>query len=75
LELQYGTAPVPNFTTDGRAVFNQLGNYGPYPATGPAGLSRALLYNPAGFYFVQTSATTYDMVSAFDGKSWISWEF
>ncbi|MGZ8523163.1 MAG: DUF4302 domain-containing protein [Chitinophagaceae bacterium] len=75
LELQYGTAPVPNFTTDGRAVFNQLGNYGPYPATGPAGQSRTLLYNPAGFYFVQTSATTYDMVSALDGKSWISWEF
>lgn len=75
LELQYGTAPVPNFTTDGRAIFIQLGNYGPYPATGPAGQSRTLLYNISGYYFVQTSATTYDMVSAANGKSWISWEF
>jgi hypothetical protein len=75
LELQYGTAPVPNFTTDGRAIFQYLGDYGPYPGSGPAGQSRALLYNPNGYYFVQTSATTYDMVSAANGKSWISWEF
>ena len=75
LELQYGTAPVPNFTADGRAIFLQLGNYGSYPATGPAGQSRTLLYHPSGYYFVQTSATTYDMVSANDGKSWITWEF
>ncbi len=75
LELQYGTAPSPNFTTDGRAIFVQSGNYGSYPATGPAGQSRALLYNPSGYYFVQTSNTTYDMVSAANGKAWISWEF
>lgn len=75
LELLYGTAPVPSFTSDGRVIFNQLGNYGPYPGTGPAGQTRALLYNASGYYFVQTSATTYDMVSASNGKSWISWEF
>jgi hypothetical protein len=80
LDLFYGTAPTPNFTTDGRAIFIQLGNYGPpnfltYPTTGPAALSRSQLYQPAGYYFVQTGATTYDMVSASDGKAWITWEF
>ena len=79
-DILYGTPPTPNFTSDGRAIFIQLGNYGPpnfltYPATGPAALTRTQLYNPAGYYFVQTSATTYDMVSASDGKSWIAWEF
>ncbi len=75
--LAYGTAPAapPTFTADGRAIFVQLGNYGPYPSTGPAGRSRTLLYNSAGYYFVQTGATTYDMVSAADGKSWITWEW
>lgn len=80
LEVLYGTAPTPNFTTDGRAIFIRLFDYGPpnfstYPTTGPAAQSKTLLYNSTGYYFVQTSATTYDMVSASDGKSWITWEF
>ena len=76
LEIQYGTAPaLPTFTPDGRAVFVQLGNYGVYPATGPAAQTRALLYNSSGHYFVQTGADTYDMVSAATGKSWVTWEF
>jgi Domain of unknown function (DUF4302) len=81
LSVAYGTAPgIPTFTADGRAIFMRLGDYGPpnflpYPATGPAAQSKALLYNSSGYYFVQTSETTYDMVSAFDGKSWITWEF
>ena len=76
LAIYYGTAPrTPTFTADGRAIFVQLGNYGPHPTTGPAALSRTQLYNPAGYYFVQTGPTTYDMVSAVDGKAWITWEF
>jgi hypothetical protein len=80
LDIFYGTAPTPNFTADGRAIFIQLGDYGPpnfltYPTTGPAAQTRTLLYNSSGYYFVQTGATTYDMVSAADGKSWITWEF
>lgn len=71
----YGTAPrIPTFTADGRAIFIQLGNYGTHPATGPAAQSRTLLYNSSGYYFVQTSGTTYDMVSASNGKSWVTWE-
>ena len=77
LVFAYGTAPdTPDFsTTPGRVTFIQLGNYGTYPSTGPAALSRTLLYNSSGWYFVQTGATTYDMVNAGNGKSWITWEF
>jgi hypothetical protein len=76
LELQYGAAPdAPQFTADGRAIFTLLGNYGPYPSSGPAGLSRTQLLIPQGYYFIQTGPTSYDMVSALDAKAWISWEF
>lgn len=76
LSLKYGTAPAtPTFTSDGRAIFTELGTYGTYPSTGPAALTRTQLNNSSGYYFVQTSATSYDMVSALDGKAWITWEF
>ncbi len=81
VSLAYVNAPAfPNFTTDGHAIFVNLGDYGapnflPYPTTGPAAQSKTLLYNSSGYYFVKTSATTYDMVSALDGKTWITWEY
>jgi hypothetical protein len=76
LELQYAAAPrKPQFTADGRAIFTLLGNYGTYPSTGPAALTRSQLLISQGYYFVQTSETTYDMVSASNGKAWITWEF
>jgi hypothetical protein len=83
VDLFYGTAPgIPTFTSDGRAIFSPhpTRDYGPpnflpYPTSGPAAQTRALLYNSSGYYFVQTSETTYDMVSAQDGKSWITWYF
>ena len=80
LVIAYVNAPgLPNFTADGRAIFVNLGDYGPpnfldYPTAGPAALAKVLLYNPSGYYFVQTSGTTYDMVGAADGKAWISWQ-
>lgn len=74
LELQYGAAPdMPDFTADGKAIFSLLGNYGTYPSTGPAALSRSQLLIPEGYYFVQTGEKSYDMVSAKDAKAWISW--
>jgi hypothetical protein len=74
LVVDYGSAPrLPTFTTDGRVLFRELGAYGTYPTTGGANASRQLLYNTFGFYLVQTSGSTYDMVSSRDGKSWISW--
>jgi hypothetical protein len=76
LELLYGAAPnKPQFTADGRAVFSLLGTYGAYPSTGPAKQTLNQLLIPQGYYFVQTSATSYDMVSATDAKAWITWEF
>jgi len=76
LELQYGAAPKkPQFTVDGRAVFTLLGNYGPYPSTGPAGQTRSQLLIPQGYYFVQTGPASYDMVSATDAKAWINWQY
>lgn len=76
LELQYGAAiNPPQFTPDGRAVFSILGVYGEYPGTGPAAQSLFQLLIPQGYYFVQTSTTSYDMVSAVDAKTWITWYF
>ncbi|MGH2647748.1 MAG: DUF4302 domain-containing protein [Ginsengibacter sp.] len=76
LSIYYGSAPsTPQFTSDGRAVFHELGTFGTNPTSGPAALTHDQLYIPSGYYFVQTSATTYDMVSAADGKAWITWEF
>ncbi|MEO8763431.1 MAG: DUF4302 domain-containing protein [Ginsengibacter sp.] len=72
----YGSAAdIPTFTNDGRVLFSELGTYGQYPTSGPAALTADQLYIPNGYYLVQTSAVTYDMVSAADGKAWISWEF
>lgn len=76
LELQYGAAPgTPEFTADGRIVFSLLGAYGTYPSSGPAAQSLIRLLIPQGFYLIQTSPTSYDMVSADDAKTWISWYY
>ena len=76
LSLEYGSAPrTPIFTGDGRAIFTELKEYPPYPTVGGAALSRDLLYDPTGYYFVQTGPKTYDMVSAANGRSWVSWQF
>lgn len=73
--LEYGHAPLPpTFTSDGRVVFKPAGTLGPVPTTGPAVESANLLYDASGYYLIQTSETTYDMVSAKDAKSWITWE-
>ncbi|HTN07371.1 DUF4302 domain-containing protein [Agriterribacter sp.] len=76
LEPHYGGAiSTPEFTPDGRAVFPILGTYGPYPPTGPAAESLGQLLIPQGYYFIQTSASTYDMVSADNAKTWITWSY
>jgi hypothetical protein len=74
LELLYGAAPKAQFTADGRAIFTNLGSYGTYPSSGPARLSLNQLLIPQGYYLVQTSASSYDMVSSTDAKAWISLE-
>jgi len=71
----YGTAPgTPQFA-GGKAFFTELGKPtgNPTPAGGPVDKSEQTLYNPAGFYLVQTGDKSYDMVLATDAKTWISW--
>ncbi len=73
--LEYGHAPAkPNFTADGRVIFTEYGAFGAIPAGGAAEKSGDLLFDPSGFYLIQTSDETYDMVSAKDAKAWISWQ-
>ncbi|MFT3680467.1 MAG: DUF4302 domain-containing protein [Ferruginibacter sp.] len=69
-----------SFTTDanGIARFRLRGgsNNPPFPTgTNPARLTRNQMLLATGYYFVQVNETQYDMVSAADGKAWISWYF
>lgn len=75
LTLKYGAATTHSIGADGLIKFTVVGSYGTYPTTGPARLTRNQLVIPEGYYLVQTSLTTYDMVSAKDGKAWITWFF
>jgi hypothetical protein len=45
----------------------------PWPASGPARQTRDQLYQANGYYFVQSSASTYDQVSVSDPRIWITW--
>jgi len=63
----------PTYTAGGRIVFNELGTVGTIPPGGAVDNSDAVLYNPAGFYLVQTGPQSYDMVLASNARSWISW--
>ena len=70
-----------SFSTDATGIgkFRNRGTTAiniPFPnLPSPARLTFNLLTQTQGFYFVQTSETTYDMVSAKDGKAWLSWFF
>jgi hypothetical protein len=75
ISLEYAHAPKkPTFLSDGRILFTEYGKLGPVPTTGPAAQTAELLYDGSGFYLIQTSESTYDMVSAKDAKAWISWQ-
>jgi len=67
----FGPAVVPTFTTDGRVTFSVLGTYGNNTLMNTTVLDQ--VEEASGYYLVQTSPIRYDMVSAKDGKTWISW--
>jgi hypothetical protein len=72
--IEYGPAfSAPTFRTDGRVVFPYLGILGELPA-GETAVSNTItkITESNGYYLVKTDSG-YDMVSAKDGKSWISW--
>lgn len=74
LSLHYGTAVrTPTFSADGRVVFSHAGNLGNVPTTGPVVKMAAQLYESTGYYLIQTSEKTYDMVNSKDATVWISW--
>ena len=62
-------------TSTGKANINELEEIvrSPWPLTGPAALTRAQMYNGGGYYIVQSSSITYDMVSIADPTVWITW--
>jgi hypothetical protein len=64
----------PTFS-GGRAFFTEWGTAGsePIPPGGPVDQSNIALYDPAGYYLIQTGDKSYDMVLATDAKTWISW--
>jgi len=71
----YGPAfRAPRFTADGRIIFPYSDDRGTYPP-GPAPVhnTRNQLADAAGYYLVQVNQDQYDMVSAKDGKAWITW--
>lgn len=77
LSVGYGSAfRPPVFTTDGRIIFSFLGTLGSVPTSNNSVILniRTKMSNASGYYFVQTGENTYDMVSALDGKAWITWE-
>ncbi len=74
LELRYGAGlGTPTFTTGGKAIFDLKGFYGAYPDSGPVYETLVQLMIPQGYYFVQTGETSFDMVSADDAKTWLTW--
>lgn len=77
LGLDFGAAfsTPPVFTSTGKVIFDYLGNYRPVPPDSQDEyVNTALKFiDPAGFYLVQTGPASYDMVSASDSKTWISW--
>jgi len=78
LTLPYGIAyRPPNFTGDGRVSFTYYGTLGTVPTADSIPVYKTAIQftDASGYYLVRLDSTHYDMVSAKDGKSWISWQY
>jgi hypothetical protein len=78
LSFAYGNAyRPPNFTSDGRVSFAYLGTLGNVPTADsiPVFKTAAQFTDSYGYYLVRIDSTHYDMVSARDGKAWLSWQY
>jgi hypothetical protein len=74
--LNYGAAfRPPFFTSSGVVVFQYLGDFGTIPSAHLSSYISTVskMNDRSGFYLIQTDSSSYDMVGARDGKSWISW--
>lgn len=76
--IEYGPAALPRFTQDGRIIYNYLGMLGAdnIPAQYAAIITatQEAWTEPNGFFAIQTGPNSYDLVSAKDAKTWISFE-
>lgn len=74
LDVESGSWTIMNITTStGLSRFSEYQIRSAWPTTGPGAQTRAQMYNASGYYFVQSSANTYDMVSIADAKVWMTW--
>ncbi len=74
--VNYGLEAVSSFTLDGRIVYYELGMFGEVPAE-HASIVEAFTQQwtiPEGYYVIQTGPASFDLVSAKDAKTWISFE-
>jgi hypothetical protein len=76
--IHYGPTAVPSFTNDGRIIytFQEMTGADNMPAAHEpiVRATQEQWTDPEGYYVVQTGADTYDLVSAKDAKSWISFQ-
>ncbi|TWV98994.1 DUF4302 domain-containing protein [Chitinophaga pinensis] len=73
----YGPAFTPVFNTNGTVGFDFSGlAFGQIPETASSTIGNIITKyrESAGFYFVQTGESSYDMVNAKDARSWITWQ-
>ncbi|AFD08077.1 DUF4302 domain-containing protein [Solitalea canadensis] len=72
----YGPAPIAKFTEDGLISFTSAGSFGTPPATIKPIVDKvtAKWIDPSGYYVIKTGNKTYDLVSAKDARTWISFE-
>lgn len=73
LELVHGLGLRSSVLTDGRARLRENGLLGDFPFTGPVYESSLEVVANENFWFVQTSANSFDMVNAVDARSWVNW--
>lgn len=74
LVISSGPAFVPEFTNDGRLILHFLGTLGEILPEDEAVFwaTTEILADPEGFYAIQTSEQSYDLVSADGATKWIS---
>jgi hypothetical protein len=72
----FGPAFRTQFTNDGRIVFTYAGDFGTTPeqAAPIVEATREQFVIPEGYYVIRTGTNTYDLVSAKDAKTWISFQ-
>lgn len=76
--IHYGPTAVPSFTNDGRIIYTFQETLGadnlPEAHESIVKATQEQWTDPEGFYVIKTGESSYDLVSAKDAKSWISFQ-